>query len=114
MSVPPCRLPDVRPACVAQDEPTTGLDSASAVRVMEALRRVSALGLTVLAVVHAPRVEIFAKFDDLVLLGRGGRVLYAGAAVGAIDYFRGMVRAGPACTRARARARVSRARRGAR
>jgi ABC-type multidrug transport system ATPase subunit len=76
---------------LAQDEPTTGLDSASAVRVMEALHRVSSLGLTVLTVVHAPRVEIFTKFDDLVLLGRGGRVLYAGAAAGAIEHFRGMV-----------------------
>lgn len=35
-------------------------------------------GLTILAVIHQPRYEIFQMFDNVLLLGKGGRTVYLG------------------------------------
>lgn len=47
----------------------------------------SKLDLTVVAVVHQPRFEIFTMFDDVLLLGKGGRTVYLGPSVDALPYF---------------------------
>ncbi len=43
------------PSVLFLDEPTTGLDSTTALSVMEALRKVAALGVNVVCVIHQPR-----------------------------------------------------------
>ena len=43
------------PTVLFLDEPTSGLDSSSSMEVCNALRRISELGLTIVAVVHQPR-----------------------------------------------------------
>jgi hypothetical protein len=43
-------------------------------------------GLTVAAVIHQPRQEIFEALDDVVLLGRGGRPVFLGPATLAAAY----------------------------
>jgi len=43
-------------------------------------------GVTVCSVIHQPRKFIFELFDDLILLGVGGRVVYNGAVAEAKDY----------------------------
>lgn len=35
-------------------------------------------GVTAAAVIHQPSFEIFCMFDDLLLLGKGGRTVYYG------------------------------------
>jgi ABC-type multidrug transport system ATPase subunit len=52
-------------------EPTSGLDATSALDLMDCLKRVAARGVTVVAVLHQPRVEVFEKVDHLLLLARG-------------------------------------------
>lgn len=42
------------------------------------LRSIADLGLTVVAVIHQPRLEIFNTFDDLLLLAPGGLTAYIG------------------------------------
>ena len=75
------------PLVLFLDEPTTGLDSAAALGVVEALRRLArGRGITVVAVVHQPRQEIVEAIDDLVLLGRGGRPVFLGPRALALDY----------------------------
>lgn len=49
------------PICLCLDEPTSGLDSTAALEVVENLRRIARLGMTITAVIHQPRVEIFRK-----------------------------------------------------
>ena len=44
-------------------------------------------GMTVVMVVHQPRYSLFTLFDDLLLLGLGGRTVYLGKSEGALPYF---------------------------
>lgn len=53
------------------DEPTTGLDSNTAVTIMFLLRDLANNGRTVVSVIHQPSTEIFNKFDRLILLCKG-------------------------------------------
>eukprot|EP00762_Andalucia_godoyi_P002605 ANDGO_03316.mRNA.1 Putative white-brown complex homolog protein 30 len=65
---------------LALDEPTSGLDAASAVQVVACLKDIVAQqGTTVFAVVHQPRYEVFQMFDQVILLGKGGHVVYCGS-----------------------------------
>jgi ABC-type multidrug transport system ATPase subunit len=80
-----------RPRALFLDEPTSGLDSSSALLVMESLRAlVENQGVTVCCVIHQPRKVIFDLFDDLVLLGVGGKIVYNGETSGARSYIERM------------------------
>lgn len=74
------------PVFLGLDEPTSGLDTTSALHVCQTLKDIAALGLTVVAVVHQPRREIFELFDDCILLQPGGVAVYAGEADGAVGH----------------------------
>lgn len=60
------------------DEPTSGLDARSALIVMKEVKKVAALGRTVISTIHQPSTEIFMMFDDMLLLQRGGYQVYFG------------------------------------
>jgi ABC-type multidrug transport system ATPase subunit len=76
-----------RPRLLFVDEPTTGLDSTSSLSICALLHRISRRGrITVVAVVHQPRFDAFKMFDDVLLLGRGGRTVYLGPTGGALGY----------------------------
>ena len=44
-------------------------------------------GVTVAAVIHQPSHLVFAMFDDLLLLAKGGRTVYYGPQLGVQQYF---------------------------
>merc|ERR1719450_1899014 len=68
-----------RPMLLFADEPTSGLDSTTSHEVVRCLNGASGrLGTTVIAVIHQPRYETLLLFDELVLLGVGGCLVYAG------------------------------------
>lgn len=75
------------PSVLFLDEPTSGLDSAGSRSVVDALRSIADLGLTMALVLHQPRYEIFTQFDDLLLLGKGGCTVYMGPTSEAAAYF---------------------------
>lgn len=77
----------VRPRILFLDEPTTGLDSASAFFVVQALKNISRDGRTVISSIHQPSSEVFALFDDLFLLS-GGEAVYFGEAKLAVQVCR--------------------------
>jgi ATP-binding cassette subfamily G (WHITE) protein 2 len=62
------------------DEPTSGLSSTDAEACVKALKLlVKKWGITILVVIHQPRVEVAMLFDQLVLLtSQPGRVVYNG------------------------------------
>lgn len=63
------------PQLIFLDEPTTGLDSFTALQVMETLRGLAASGRTVISTIHQPNSEIYDVFDKLMLIGQG-KILY--------------------------------------
>ena len=75
------------PSILFLDEPTSGLDSASASVVLSALKELTKLGITVIAVIHQPKYSIFEMFDQLLLLGTGGETVFCGPVTCVKDYF---------------------------
>ncbi|MED6135402.1 ABC transporter G member 15 [Stylosanthes scabra] len=75
-----------RPSLLFLDEPTTGLDSASAYFVVHTLRNIAHDGKTVIASIHQPSSEVFQLFDDLFLLS-GGQTIYFGPAENSVEFF---------------------------
>ncbi|XP_009147764.1 ABC transporter G family member 13 [Brassica rapa] len=75
-----------KPSLLFLDEPTSGLDSASAFFVVQILRNIASNGKTVISSIHQPSGEVFALFDDLLLLS-GGETVYFGEAKFATKFF---------------------------
>ncbi|KAJ4824919.1 hypothetical protein Tsubulata_032056 [Turnera subulata] len=75
-----------RPHILFLDEPTTGLDSASAFFVVTALRNIAFDGKIVICSIHQPSSDVFSLFDDLLLLS-SGELVYFGDAKMAIKFF---------------------------
>ena len=72
-----------QPHIMLLDEPTTGLDSASAYFVVWALRNIGHDGRIVICSIHQPSGYLFDLFDDLYLLS-GGEAVYFGEAKSAV------------------------------
>ncbi|XP_062167430.1 ABC transporter G family member 39 isoform X2 [Alnus glutinosa] len=66
------------PSIIFMDEPTSGLDARSAAIVMRAVRNTVDTGRTVVCTIHQPSIDIFEAFDELLLMKRGGQVIYVG------------------------------------
>ncbi|KAK7336536.1 hypothetical protein VNO77_17079 [Canavalia gladiata] len=75
-----------QPHVLLLDEPTTGLDSASAFYVIQALTNIARKGKIVICSIHQPCSETFSLFDDLLLLSCGETV-YFGEAKMALQFF---------------------------
>jgi ABC-type multidrug transport system ATPase subunit len=67
-----------QPSVLFLDEPTSGLDARTAKIIMDGVRRVADSGRTVLCTIHQPSSEVFALFDSLLLLKRGGQTVFFG------------------------------------
>ncbi|KAI9346833.1 P-loop containing nucleoside triphosphate hydrolase protein [Zopfochytrium polystomum] len=75
------------PLALFLDEPTSGLDATAALDVARILQTVSRIGLTVVSVIHQPRVEIFKSFDNVLMIVPGGRTAYLGPVALSQPYF---------------------------
>ncbi|KAK3387976.1 ABC-2 type transporter-domain-containing protein [Podospora didyma] len=60
------------------DEPTSGLDGQSAYNTVRFLRKLADAGQAVLVTIHQPSAQLFAQFDTLLLLAKGGKTVYFG------------------------------------
>ena len=78
------------PAVLFLDEPTTGLDSASAFDCIQCLKKVADIGTNVICVLHQPGNAAFAFFDKILLLSQGGRIAYLGPSEKCVPYFVGL------------------------
>ncbi|KAI5669436.1 hypothetical protein M9H77_19289 [Catharanthus roseus] len=66
------------PSIVFMDEPTSGLDARAAAIVMRTVRNIVDTGRTIVCTIHQPSIDIFESFDELLLMKRGGKLIYAG------------------------------------
>lgn len=87
------------PSIMFLDEPTTGLDSGSAERVVQNIRTIANSGRTVVCTIHQPSPSVFYAFDELLLLKKGGQIVYFGdigiEASFVVKYFESI----PTCTK---------------
>mmetsp|Transcript_34469 Transcript_34469/g.60493 ORF Transcript_34469/g.60493 Transcript_34469/m.60493 type:complete len:589 (+) Transcript_34469:40-1806(+) len=75
------------PAVLFLDEPTTGLDSFTAMNIMDCIQKqASKYNRTVIATIHQPNSETFDAFDKLLLLS-GGHLCFNGHSKDALEYF---------------------------
>ncbi|GER28926.1 pleiotropic drug resistance ABC transporterfamily protein [Striga asiatica] len=65
------------PSIIFMDEPTSGLDARAAAIVMRTVRNTVDTGRTIVCTIHQPSIDIFEAFDELLLMKRGGQVIYA-------------------------------------
>ncbi|KAG2686522.1 hypothetical protein I3760_09G009400 [Carya illinoinensis] len=66
------------PSIIFMDEPTSGLDARAAAIVMRTVRNTVDTGRTVVCTIHQPSIDIFEAFDELLLMKRGGQIIYSG------------------------------------
>lgn len=78
------------------DEPTTGLSSYDAFKVVKVLRQLADTGKTVVLTIHQPSIDIFKEFDNLVMVSRdkgstssGALAYYGPAYPDSIQFFSG-------------------------
>ncbi|KAG3100669.1 hypothetical protein PI124_g14908 [Phytophthora idaei] len=67
-----------QPSVLFLDEPTTGLDARSAKHIMDGVRKVENTGRTIVSSIHQPSAAVFSAFDSLLLLKRGGEIVFFG------------------------------------
>eukprot|EP00644_Phytophthora_capsici_P015905 jgi/Phyca11/10412/fgenesh1_pm.PHYCAscaffold_49_\ len=67
-----------QPSVLFLDEPTSGLDAHSAKVIMDGVRKVADSGRTVVCTIHQPSSDVFFLFDSLLLLKRGGEMVFFG------------------------------------
>jgi ABC-type multidrug transport system ATPase subunit len=84
------------PRILMLDEPTSGLDAFTANSIMEVLRGLANEGRTLILSIHQARSDLFGHFGNVLLLARGGRSVYSGAASEMLGYF---ARVGKECPR---------------
>ncbi|KAL6947686.1 hypothetical protein ACO0RG_000264 [Hanseniaspora osmophila] len=76
------------PKILFLDEPTTGLDSYSAILLLNTLKKLCKLyGTTFILSIHQPRADIFSKYLDQLIILSTGKLVYCDRADKMIDYF---------------------------
>ncbi|CAI5968276.1 unnamed protein product, partial [Closterium sp. NIES-64] len=76
----------VDPSMLLLDEPTSSLDSSTALRIVQVIQNLAKSGRTVVTSIHQPSSQIFNAFDKLLLISEGN-VIYFGKAADAMEYF---------------------------
>ena len=79
------------------DEPTSGLSSYDAEGVVELLKRLSREGKTIITTIHQPSIDVYRKFDNLIMISRdrggcGALAFFGPAYPDSIEFFQGKSR----------------------
>ena len=83
------------PAIMFLDEPTTGLDSTNAAKVVDILAALGDDGVTVVLSIHQPRPDVFRLLDRILVMSGTGRAVYSGASNSAEAHFESLGYAPP-------------------
>jgi len=77
-----------QPTVLFVDEPTSGLSSMDSQMVMDLLKELTLRGKLVIVNIHQPSSEIYKMFDKLLILDKGGFLVYYGNPIDAVSYFK--------------------------
>ncbi|XVF72816.1 hypothetical protein PTKIN_Ptkin12aG0150900 [Pterospermum kingtungense] len=82
------------PSIIFMDEPTSGLDARAAAIVMRVVKNIVLTRRTIVCTIHQPSIDIFEAFDEIILMKRGGKIIYSGElgqhSSKLIEYFEGI------------------------
>ncbi len=78
------------PLVMFVDEPTSGLSSMDSEMVMDLLKEQTLKGKLVIVNIHQPSSIIFKMFDKLLIMDKGGYLVYYGNPVDSVVYFKTM------------------------
>ena len=78
------------PLVMFVDEPTSGLSSMDSEMVMDLLKEQTLKGKLVIVNIHQPSSVIFKMFDKLLIMDKGGYLVYYGNPVDSVVYFKTM------------------------
>jgi ABC transport system ATP-binding/permease protein len=70
------------------DEPTSGLSSADSEIVIDLLKEQSLKGKLVIVNIHQPSSDIYKRFDKIIIMDKGGRIVFHGNPLDALVYFK--------------------------
>ncbi len=70
------------------DEPTSGLSSSDSDVVIDLLKEQSHKGKLVFVNIHQPSSDIYKRFDRLLVMDKGGRIVFHGNPLDALVYFK--------------------------
>jgi ABC transport system ATP-binding/permease protein len=70
------------------DEPTSGLSSSDSDIVIDLLKEQSLKGKLVVVNIHQPSSDIYKRLDRLIVMDKGGRVVFHGNPLDALVYFK--------------------------
>jgi len=76
------------PSVLFVDEPTSGLSSMDSEKVMLLLKRQTLKGKLVFINIHQPSSDLYKLIDKLLLIDKGGRIIFNGNPMDAITYFK--------------------------
>ncbi|SMO50871.1 ABC-type multidrug transport system, ATPase component [Saccharicrinis carchari] len=76
------------PSILFVDEPTSGLSSMDSEKVMALLKRQTLKGRLVILNIHQPSSDIYKMLDKLLIIDKGGYIIYNGNPMDAIVYFK--------------------------
>ncbi|CAH2007438.1 unnamed protein product [Acanthoscelides obtectus] len=79
----------IDPPLLFCDEPTTGLDSYSAQKLVGIMSKMASERTTIVCTIHQPSMDIFSMFTQLILIA-DGRTAYIGATSKAIEFFQNL------------------------
>lgn len=78
------------PSILFVDEPTSGLSSMDSEKVMVLLKRQTLKGKLVIINIHQPSSDLYKLIDKLLIIDKGGHIIYNGNPMDAIVYFKQM------------------------
>lgn len=78
------------PSVLFVDEPTSGLSSMDSEKVMSLLKRQVLKGKLVIINIHQPSSDLYKMLDKLLIIDKGGYIIYNGNPMDAIVYFKKM------------------------
>lgn len=76
------------PTILFVDEPTSGLSSIDSEMVMNLLKDLTYKGKLVIVNIHQPSSDIYKMFDKIMIIDRGGYLVYSGNPTDAIIWFK--------------------------
>ena len=76
------------PKILFLDEPTSGLDSTNANSIISLLQALASHGRIVILSIHQPSAKALQLMDKILLLAKGGKIMYAGTPEKAVQFFK--------------------------